>query len=251
VPPVIVITGASAGIGAATARRYAKEPVRLALVARRKDKLEELQRELGSDKVSIYALDVTLQTEVEHTFLAIEKEHGAIDILVNNAGSALGLDPAQTASVEEWDKMIQLNLQGLLYCTRSALGGMVKRNRGHIVNLGSVAGSYPYAGGNVYCGTKAFVHQFSLSLRADLLGTLVRVTCIEPGLTGGTEFSHVRFRSDAARANKTYEGTLPLSPEDIAEAIWFCTHLPPHVNVNTIEMMPTCQAFAPLAVHRV
>lgn len=248
--PIVVITGASAGIGAAAARRFAKESFHVVLVARRLDKLEQLQKELGRDQASIYELDITSREKVEHTFSAIEHNFGAIDILINNAGSALGLDPAHSSDVNEWSQMIHLNLQGLLYCTRTVLPGMVKRNRGHIVNLGSTAGSYPYPGGAVYCGTKAFVHQFSLSLRSDLLGTRVRVSCIEPGLTGGTEFSKVRFRSDQGKAGKVYEGTEPLQPEDVAETIWFCTQLPPHVNINTIEMMPTCQAFSPLAIHR-
>ncbi len=246
----VIITGASAGIGEATARRFAKEGCRLVLIARRKDKLEALQEELGKDNAAIFELDVTERREVEKTFAQIENEIGAIDILVNNAGAAFGLDRAQEANLEEWEKCIDVNIKGLMFCTHSVLPGMAKRNHGHIVNLGSVAGHYPYPGGNVYAGTKAFVHQFSLNLRADLLGTHVRVSCIEPGLTGGTEFSKVRFRGDEAKAKGVYEKTQPLTPEDIAEAIYFCTSAPSHVNINTIEMMPVVQAFAPLAVYR-
>lgn len=245
-----VITGASAGIGAATARRFAKAGYHLVLIARRKDKLEALRQELGKDNVTIFELDVTSRTEVEKTFAQIENEMGAIDILVNNAGAAFGLEKAHEANLDDWEKCINVNINGLMFCTHSALPGMVKRNRGHIVNLGSVAGHCPYPGGNVYGGTKAFVHQFSLNLRADLLGTHVRVSCIEPGLTGGTEFSKVRFRGDELKARSVYEKTQPLQAEDIAEAIYFCTSAPSHVNINMIEMMPVVQAFSPLAIHR-
>lgn len=241
----VVITGASAGIGASLARRFAKAGAELALIARRREKLEELQRHIGKG-VALFPLDITCREEVEKAFDSI----GAFDILINNAGCALGLDKAQASNLDEWEKCVDVNIKGLLYATHAALPGMVKRNKGHIINLGSVAGSYPYPGGNVYCGTKAFVHQFSLCLRADLLGTEVRVTCIEPGITGGTEFSEVRFKGDKAKAKGVYEKTDPLQPEDIAEVIFFCASLPPHVNINTVELMPVRQAFAPLSVDR-
>lgn len=247
--PLIVITGASAGIGAATARRFAKEGFRLALTARRLDRLEELQKEL-KENISIYELDVRSSDEVGTVFKHIEKEQGLIEILVNNAGCGFGLEPAHQCKIEEWDQCIDTNIKGLLYCTRAALPSMVQINKGHIINLGSVAASYPYPGGNVYGGTKAFVHQFSLNLRADLLGTKVRVSCIEPGLVGGTEFSVVRFRGDETRASKVYEHAQSLNPEDIAEVIYFCHALPPHVNINTVELMPVCQASGPLSIHR-
>ncbi len=241
----VVVTGASSGIGAATARRFAKEGHSLVLLARRKDKLIALRDELNG-RATIFELDVIKQILVEKVF----KEIGLVDVLVNNAGGAFGLDRAQDANLKEWEQCIEVNINGLIYCTHSVLPGMVKRNQGHIINLGSTAGTYPYPGGNVYCGAKAFVEQFSLSLRADLLGTQVRVSCIEPGLTGGTEFSNVRFRGDESKIKNVYEKTEPLKPEDIAEVIYFCATLPPHVNINTVEMMPVLQAFSPLAVFK-
>lgn len=241
----IVITGASSGIGAAAARRFAKEGHSVVLLARRKEKLIALRDELDG-RQAVFELDVTKQLSVEKVF----KEIGLVDVLVNNAGGAFGLDLAQDANLKEWEQCIEVNINGLIYCTHSVLPGMVKRNQGHIINIGSTAGTYPYPGGNVYSGTKAFVEQFSLNLRADLLGTQVRVSCIEPGLTGETEFSKVRFRGDEAKAKNVYEKTKPLKPEDIAEVIYFCATLPPHVNINTVEMMPVSQAFSSLAVHR-
>jgi 3-hydroxy acid dehydrogenase/malonic semialdehyde reductase len=172
-----------------------------------------------------------------------------VDLLVNNAGLALGLSPAQEAEVSDWDRMVATNVTGLIHITRALLPGMVTRNRGHVVNLGSIAGTYPYPGGHIYGATKAFVRQFTLNLKADLVGTNVRVTDIEPGLCGGTEFSAVRF-GDEAKAAAVYRGTTPLTADDIAEAIAWVVGLPAHVNINRIEMMPTCQAPAPLAVKR-
>ncbi len=247
--PLVIITGASAGIGAAAARRFAREGFRLALTARRIDRLEQLRKELKGE-VSCHELDVRISEEVSVVFQRIEKEEGPIEILINNAGLGFGLEPAYQCKIEEWDQCIDTNIKGLLYCTRAALPGMVKLNQGHVINLGSVAGRYPYPGGNVYGGTKAFVRQFSFNLKADLLGTKVRVSCIEPGLVGGTEFSVVRFHGDESRAAKVYEQTQPLLPEDIAEVIYFCHSVPSHVNINTVEVMPVCQASGPLSVHR-
>jgi 3-hydroxy acid dehydrogenase / malonic semialdehyde reductase len=247
--PLVVITGASAGIGAATARRFAKEGYRLALTARRLDRLTKLQEELKTDS-SVYQLDVRLSEDVAATFQKIEQEHGPIAILVNNAGLGFGLEPAYQGKIEEWDQCIDTNIKGLLYCTRAALPSMVKLDSGHVINLGSVAGRYPYPGGNVYGATKAFVRQFSLNLRADLIGTQVRVSCIEPGLVGETEFSDVRFRGDKKRSAKVYENTKSLTPEDIAEVIYFCHSIPRHVNINTVEVMPVMQASGALVVHR-
>ena len=248
--PIAVITGASAGIGAAIARRFAQAGYALVLLARRKEKLEALRHELGSKNIYAFELDVSSRDAVEKTFAMIEREIGAIDILVNNAGGAFGLDRAQEAKLDDWDQCVAVNINGLIYCTHAVLPGMVRRNQGHIINIGSVAGHYPYPAGNVYSGAKAFVHQFSLSLRADLLGTMVRVSCIEPGLLGGTEFSLVRFHGNKEKAEKDYEPTEPLQPDDVAKIAYFCAELPPHVNINTIEVMPVAQAFAPLAVHR-
>lgn len=247
--PLVLITGASAGIGASAARRFAKAGCRLALTARRLDRLEQLQRELGAD-ATIHQLDVRLSDDVAKLFQAIEKQQGPIEVLVNNAGCGFGLEPAYQADIEEWEQCVDTNINGLLYCTRTVLPSMVKLNRGHIINLGSVAARYPYPGGNVYGATKAFVRQFSFNLKADLLGTNVRVSCIEPGLVGGTEFSTVRFRGDQERASKVYEKTQPLTPNDIAEVIFFCHSIPSHVNINTVEIMPVCQASAALAVYR-
>ncbi|MGC1878757.1 MAG: SDR family NAD(P)-dependent oxidoreductase [Rhabdochlamydiaceae bacterium] len=247
--PLVAITGASAGIGEATARRFAKEGFRLALLARRQERLEQLRKELKGE-ITTFELNVCSSNDVAEIFERIEQELGPIDILVNNAGCAFGIEPAYQGKIEEWDQCVDTNIKGLLYCTRAVLPSMVKGDQGHIINLGSVAGRYPYPGGNVYGATKAFVRQFSFNLKADLLGTKVRVSCIEPGLVGGTEFSTVRFRGDQSRASKPYANTQPLHADDIAEIIYFCHSLPPHVNINTVEVMPVCQASAPLAIHR-
>ncbi|MGB7246717.1 MAG: SDR family NAD(P)-dependent oxidoreductase [Methylovirgula sp.] len=247
---IVFVTGASAGFGAAIARRFAKEGHRVVITGRRRERLEALASELGRDKILPLVFDVRDRAAVERAFEALPAAFAAIDVLVNNAGLALGLEPAQKANLDDWEAMVDTNVKGLMYVTRAALPGMVARDRGLIVNLGSTAARYPYPGGNVYGATKAFVHQFSLNLRADLLGTRVRVTDIQPGLVGGSEFSAVRFHGDAERAAKLYEGADALTPEDIAEAIYWVATLPPRVNINAIEMMPVTQAFGPLAVHR-
>ena len=244
----ILITGASAGFGAAIARRFARDGRPLILAARRMDRLRKLKKELEVP-VHLIELDVRSRKAVAEAVKAIPKKFAAIEVLVNNAGLARGLEPAQDAKLDDWDEMVDTNIKGLMYMTRAVLPGMVARGRGHVVNLGSIAGEWPYPGGNVYGGTKAFVRQFSLNLRADLLGTPVRVTDIEPGLCGGTEFSNVRFRDDA-RAAKIYENTTPLSAEDIADTVHWVATRPAHVNVNTLSVMPVAQAFAPLNVKR-
>jgi 3-hydroxy acid dehydrogenase/malonic semialdehyde reductase len=188
---------------------------------------------------------------VLRTFDSLPGDFAAVDVLVNNAGLALGLQPAQSADLDDWDTMVDTNVKGLMYCTRAALPGMVARNRGHIVNIGSVAAMYPYPGGNVYGATKAFVHQFSLNLRADLHGTAVRVTDVQPGMAAGTEFSAVRFHGDAPRASKVYEGVAaPLTADDIADTVFWVATRPAHVNVNTIEIMPVAQAFNAFKIDR-
>jgi 3-hydroxy acid dehydrogenase/malonic semialdehyde reductase len=169
---------------------------------------------------------------------------------VNNAGLALGLEPAQRVDLDDWEQMVDTNIKGLMYMTRAFLPGMVERGAGHVFNLGSIAGRYPYPGGNVYGGTKAFVRQFSLNLKSDLLGTPVRVTDVSPGLCSGTEFSNVRFKGDDEKASKVYDGVQALTATDIAESVYWASTLPAHVNINVIEMMPACQAAGPLAVHR-
>jgi 3-hydroxy acid dehydrogenase/malonic semialdehyde reductase len=177
-------------------------------------------------------------------------EFSKVTVLVNNAGLALGLEPAYQTNISDWDQMIDTNVKGLAHVTRAFLTGMVERKCGHIINIGSVAGLYPYPGSNIYGATKAFVKQFSLNLRADLLGTSLRVTCVEPGLSSGTEYSNVRFKGDDDKAKKVYDGVKALSPEDIAEAIYWTALLPAHINVNAIELMPVQQSFAGTTIHR-
>ena len=246
---IVLVTGASAGFGAAIARRFVREGARVIATARRAEKLAELREELGAGLLPL-TLDVRERGSVERALANLPPEFAQIDVLVNNAGLALGLEPAQEAKLDDWDTMVDTNVKGLMYCTRSVLPGMVARNRGHIVNLGSTAAEFPYPGGNVYGATKAFVYQFSLNLRADLLGTRVRVTDIEPGMCGGTEFSNVRFRGDAGKAAAVYAETQALTPEDIADAIHWVATRPWHVNVNSLQLMPVCQAPGPLAVKR-
>ncbi|PPE74242.1 NADP-dependent 3-hydroxy acid dehydrogenase [Solimonas fluminis] len=246
---IVFITGASSGFGAAIARRFAASGHRLVLAARRIERLRELAAALPVP-THLVGLDVRDNAAVEAAVASLPAEFAEVDLLVNNAGLALGLAPAHQASLEDWERMVDTNIKGLMYVTRALLPGMTQRRRGHVVNLGSIAGEWPYPGGNVYGGTKAFVRQFSLNLRADLLGTGLRVTDIEPGLAGGTEFSNVRFHGDDARAASVYAGVTPLSPEDVAETVHWVATLPAHVNVNTLSLMPVCQAFGPLAIHR-
>lgn len=246
----IMITGASAGFGEACARLFATEGNRLILTARRKQRLEELQAELANKaNVHIVQLDVRQREAVEDTVSSLPIGFREVDVLVNNAGLALGLEPAQRADIEDWEIMVDTNIKGLMYCTRYILPGMVERNRGHIVNISSTAGSWPYPGGNAYGGTKAFVTQFSRNLRADLIGTKVRVTCIQPGMAE-TEFSNVRFKGNDEMADKVYSGTEPMTATDIAEAVAWVIGRPAHLNINSIEMMPVDQAWGPLAVNR-
>ncbi|MGE5291403.1 MAG: SDR family oxidoreductase [Micromonosporaceae bacterium] len=245
----VFVTGASSGFGAAIVRRFAAEGARVVASARRADRLADLAGELGPAVLPV-ELDVRDRSAVEQAFASLPPDFAEVDVLVNNAGGALGLEPAQEADLGKWEQMIDTNCTGLVYCTRAVLPGMVARGRGHVINLGSVAATYPYPGGNVYGAAKAFVHQFSLGLRSDLHGTGVRVTCVEPGLSGGTEFSLVRFGGDEEKANALYSGTQPLTPGDVAESVYWAASLPPHVNVNTIELMPVVQSFAPFQVYR-
>jgi len=247
-PGTVFVTGASSGFGAAVARRFAMAGARIVAAARRADRLKDLAAELGPRLLPV-TLDVRDRSAVAETVAGLPQEFAQVDVLVNNAGLALGLNPAQDADLDDWDQMIDTNCKGLVYCTRAILPGMVARRRGHVINLGSVAGTYPYPGGNVYGGTKAFVHQFSLNLRSDLHGTRVRVTCVEPGMAD-TEFSTVRFSGDRAKADAVYAGMQPMTADDIAESIYWAATLPEHVNVNTIELMATAQSFAPFQVAR-
>lgn len=246
---IVFVTGASAGFGAAIARRFVAEGHKVIATARRRERLAALQAELGPRLFPV-ELDVRDRAAVEAAFANLPVDFAEIDILVNNAGLALGLDLAPTASLDDWDTMVDTNVKGLMYCTRAVLPGMVARGRGHIINLGSVAGEWPYPGGNTYGATKAFVRQFTLNLRADLLGTGVRATDIEPGLCGGTEFSTTRFKGDQTKAEAMYTNTEPLTAEDIADAVCWVASRPARININVLQLMPQCQAFGPLAIKR-
>ncbi len=246
---IVFVTGASAGFGAAIARTFVQHGHRVIAAARRQDRLAALAAELG-DVLHPLTLDVCDCQSIAAVSAALPAEFAAIDVLVNNAGLALGAEPAQHADLDAWQQMIETNCMGLVAMTHALLPGMIERGRGHIFNLGSVAGRYPYPGGNVYGATKAFVRQFSLNLRADLLGTPIRVTDIEPGLCGGTEFSTVRYRGDSVKAESVYANVQPLTASDIADTVHWIASRPAHININTIEMMPVAQAPAGLAVHR-
>ena len=245
----ILITGATAGFGRALAQRLVRDGHRVIATGRRQERLDALAAELGPDLLPL-RLDVSDADAVGALPGSLPPEWREVDVLVANAGLALGLGPAWQGDLADWDRMVATNVGGVLGTVRALLPGMVERNRGHVVTLGSVAGTYPYPGGNVYGATKAFVMQFALNLKADLVGTAVRVTNIEPGMVGGSEFSNVRFDGDDAKAQAVYRNADPLLPEDIAEAIAWVIGLPPRVNVNRIELMPTTQASGPLAIKR-
>lgn len=245
---IFLITGTTSGFGAEMTRKFVQSGHKVIAAGRRKDRLENLAKELG-EAVLPLVLDVSDKTLLDTGLAGLPSDWQAIDVLINNAGLALGIEPAHKASLEEWETMIDTNCKGLVRMTHAVLPGMTARGSGMIINIGSVAGAYPYPGGNVYGATKAFVDQFTLNLRADLVGTGVRATNIAPGLCGGTEFSNVRLKDDAAAA-KVYEGTVPLTAEDIAETAYWIATLPPHVNINYIEMMPTCQGFSPFTIKR-
>lgn len=247
---VVLITGASSGFGQATARRFAQDGCKLILAARSVDKLEQLREELSAlCAVHVLPLDVTDAASVDAMLSGLPEEFKEIDVLVNNAGLALGLEPAYNTDIEDWETMVDTNIKGLMRVTRAVLPLMVQRNKGHIINIGSTAGNWPYPGGNTYGGTKAFVQNFSRGLRADLLGKKIRVSNIEPGMSE-TNFSNVRFKGDDAKAGNVYAGTQPLQAEDIAEIIHWVNAMPPHVNINTLEVMPTCQTWSGLTVSR-
>jgi 3-hydroxy acid dehydrogenase / malonic semialdehyde reductase len=248
---VALVTGASSGIGKAISESLAKHGIRLILIARRNDKLELLKRELQSNtKCYVIACDVADKEKIFQEITNLPVEFAKIDVLINCAGLALGLKAAQETEWQDWETMLNVNCLALTYITHLLLPNMVERNFGHIVNIGSTAGTYPYKGANVYGATKAFVEQFTLNLKADLLGTAVRVTNIEPAMVGDSEFSLVRLKGDKKKADEVYKGLKPLSPADIAEcAIWVLSQ-PAHVNINRIEIMPTSQAPSHLAVHK-
>jgi len=244
----IFITGATAGFGHAMAVRFAKEGARIVATGRRADRLSSLKKTLG-DKVHTLTLDVRDYDAVEKAIKKLPPAFKNIDVLVNNAGLALGMAKAPDALLADWEQMVDTNIKGVMYCTHLLLPGMVRRGSGHIVNIGSVAGTYPYPCGNVYGATKAFIKQFSHNLRADLLGKNIRVTNIEPGMAE-TEFSLVRFHGGKSKADAVYQGTHPLTADNVAESVLFCITQPPHVNVTSMEITPTEQALAGFAVHR-
>ena len=246
---VAFITGATSGIGRALAIGLLDAGAHVLATGRRSEHLRQLEDEAKSDRLLTRVLDVQSMPSLQACLDGLPKTFAAIDILVNNAGLALGLSKAHEAILEDWETMIETNVLGLTRVTRAILPGMVERNRGDIVNMSSVAATYPYPGGNVYGATKAYVRQFSLNLRADLLGTAIRVTSVELGLCE-TEFSLVRFKGDAAAARAPYAGMRPLAAPDVVEVIESILRLPSHVNVNAIEVMPVQQSFGPLAVDR-
>lgn len=246
---IIFVTGATSGFGEAITRRFIQHGHQVIASGRRQERLDKLREELG-DALYPVRLDVCNRAAIQQTVDDLPPALRNIDVLVNNAGLALGLEPAHRADADDWETMIDTNAKGLVNMTRALLPAMVQRNIGHVINIGSTAANWPYAGGNVYGATKAFVKQFSLGLRADLQGTRIRVTDIEPGMVGGTEFSAVRFKGDSEKVSKTYDSANPLVPEDIAEAVFWVATLPAHVNINTLEMMPVSQSFAGLSVHR-
>lgn len=244
--PKVVITGATAGIGRATARALHAAGWEVVAIGRRAERLAELSKELGGERIHTVAMDVRDGAAIGR----LRAIAGVPDALVNNAGGARGLERADAAQLDDWLWMIETNVIALVRLTHLFLPDMVARGSGTIVNVGSVAGEFPYPGGNVYGATKAFVRQFTLNLRADLAGTGVRVTDIEPGMVGNTEFSLIRFDGDEERAHAIYEGMTPLGPEDVAEIIAFVLSRPNHVNINTISFMPTDQGFGPFAIAR-
>jgi serine 3-dehydrogenase len=248
---IVFITGASSGIGRSCTRAFAWQGARLILAARRQTRLEELAAELKlkpGREVHILVLDVRSQAAVQGAVDDLPSGWEEVDVLLNNAGLSRGLDKLHEGKISDWEEMIDTNIKGLLYVSRAVIPGMVKRGRGHIINIGSIAGHEVYPGGNVYCATKFAVNALTKGLRLDLSGTGLRVTNVDPGMVE-TEFSLVRFRGDAERAEKVYKGLTPLSPDDIADAVVYCATRPPHVNISEIIVMPTDQA-STTVVHR-
>jgi 3-hydroxy acid dehydrogenase/malonic semialdehyde reductase len=249
----VLVTGATAGFGEATARRFLAHGHRVIALGRRVERLEALKASLPADQAArlmTLAVDVCDNERVDQLASSLPANFSQVSVLVNNAGLALGLEPAHKSFLSDWDRMIDTNIKGLVHMTRAFLPGMVERQHGHVINVGSVAANYPYPGGNVYGASKAFVHQFSLNLRADLIGTPLRVTCVEPGMCSGTEFSNVRFKGDDDKASKVYSGVKALSADDVAEAIYWSATLPTHMNINLVELMPVQQSFNAFSIHR-
>ncbi|MEH2136588.1 SDR family oxidoreductase [Nostoc sp.] len=249
---IILIAGASSGIGTACARIFAGAGAKLILAARRLERLQQLRDSLSKEfnsEIHLLQLDVRDRSAVESAISTLPSAWSDIDILINNAGLSRGLDKLHEGKFQDWEDMIDTNVKGLLYLSRYVIPGMVSRDRGHVVNLGSIAGHQTYPGGNVYCATKAAVRAISEGLKQDLLGTQVRVTSVDPGMVE-TEFSQVRFHGNTERANKVYEGVTPLTADDVADVIFFCVTRSPHVNINEVVLMPVDQASATLVNRR-
>ncbi len=248
---IVLITGASSGIGASCAKLFAQGGAKLILAARRLERLEQLADSLSkefSSSVHLLQLDVRDRSQVESALQSLREPWSNVDVLINNAGLSRGLSKLHEGNFQDWEEMIDTNIKGLLYVTRYILPGMIDRAKGHVVNIGSIAGHQTYPGGNVYCGSKAAVRAISEGLKQDLLGTPVRVTSVDPGLVE-TEFSEVRFHGDTEQAKKVYQGLTPLTPDDVADVVFFCVTRPPHVNISQVLLVPTDQA-TPTMVHR-
>ncbi len=243
----VLITGASAGFGEALARRLVAKGHKVIGAARRLEKLETIANELGELFLPV-KMDVSDTASLPQIIADLPTEFSQIDVLVNNAGLALGTEPAYKADLNDWMQMADTNIKGLIALTHAVLPAMVERNSGYIINVGSIAGSWPYYGGNVYGATKAFVKQFSLNLRADLLGTQVRVTNLEPGAVAGTEFSNVRYHGDDGKADKVYEGFKNMTGDDIGDILLWLIETPAHINVNRLEVMPVAQTYNGLTI---
>lgn len=243
----VLITGASAGFGKALAERLVAKGHRVIGCARRLDKLNALAETLGENFLPV-VMDVSDTDSIPHIIANLPDGFNQIDVLVNNAGLALGTEPAHKASLGDWMRMTDTNVKGLIALTHAVLPAMVDRDSGYIINVGSIAGNWPYFGGNVYGATKAFVKQFSLNLRADLVGTQVRVTNIEPGVVAGTEFSNVRYHGDDDKAAKVYDGFKTMTGEDIGDILLWLIESPAHINVNRLEVMPVAQTYNGLTI---
>ena len=243
-----LITGATAGFGSAAVRRFASAGWRVIATGRRADRLKKLVEEFGTDKVFTLAFDMRKPEAIEAALATLPESFRKIDLLINNAGLALGTAPAQKADLAQWNQMIETNVTGLVTITHKLLAILIAQ-KGAVINISSVAASYPYPGGNVYGGTKAFVSQFSLGLRSDLHGTGVRVTSVEPGMAE-TEFTLVRTSGNQAVSDNLYKGANPMTAENMADTLFWIATLPPHMNINRIEMMPVNQSFSPFQVHR-
>jgi len=248
IPKTVLITGATGGFGEAFCKRFAELGCHIIVHGRNQKKVDALCASLDTQTHAL-VFDICDKQATLDALNSIPENFQDIDLLINNAGGALGLDKAYEANLDDWEKMIEMNNTSLVRITRTILPDMVKRHKGHIINIGSIAGNWPYPGGNVYNAVKAFVKMFSLSVRADLTGTNVRVTNIEPGIAQ-TPFSLSRFKGDREKADSVYANTTPLTADDVAETVVWAATLPEHVNVNTLEVMPTKQTFSPLLVER-